>query len=113
LRPEQLRGQLESEGILGEEAGFAVQIHVISIIFDRQPTHRDNLRPASRIPEFRLEIEVLGPVARRIGIGNVAGHKLLPSAQQVHIMFQLSGNPIQHGSLAIADGGPKIRPGKR
>jgi len=52
--------------------------------------------------KFRLKIDVLSVVARSVYVRDVGGDQLLPDAQQVHIVFEITGDSLKHDSRAFA-----------
>src|ERR1039458_7356947 len=77
---------VEAESVFGQQTGFAVEADVVAIVLHGKLVHHHGAgRSAGGVAEFRLKIDILGEIARRIGIGDVRGHEFLPGAQQVHI----------------------------
>jgi hypothetical protein len=63
----------------------------------RQLRRRERHRRALQ----RKGSQIVRRVAGRVGIGDVRRHQLLPRAQQIHVAFQLSSNPIQHDAVSF------------
>ena len=53
-------------------------------------------RTAGGVQEFLLEIDILSMVSGGVRVRNVGGDQFLARTQQVHVSFELSGDPIQH-----------------
>src|SRR5581483_11216440 len=109
LRPEQARRQLKTHRVLGQQPRFPIQIDAIPIILDRQPGHFDHVRRQSgRALKLGLKIDVARLVPGSVRVSDVGRHQLLAGAQQVHVVFELSGQPVQHHSAIPANHAPRI-----
>ena len=91
----------------GHQKSFAIKADVVPVVFHLQTGGVYNLRRSrDRVLKLRLKVDVLSVIARRIGIGDIRGYQFLPGTQQIHVVFDLSGEPVQHNAALYAAGLP-------
>jgi len=84
--------------------GFTFKVHIVAVRALDQALYflhvrRDRVIRLSLVgaPDFVFKIQILGVISRRVGIGDIGGHELLPRSEQIHVPFQLRANSVQHG----------------
>ena len=81
-----------------------IQIDVVAVGLIRKTRSLDDLRlfPLGKSHEFKLKINILGLVARRIGVGDVRSHRFLARAQQIHVAFEIGSDSVEHNEVGGA-----------
>src|SRR5262249_2481533 len=98
LPAQQVRGDAEPERVFGQKPAFAFHIDIVPVVLGGQARRFDHVGgPAvHQAHEFKLEVDVLGLVSGRIGVGDIGRDELLTAGQQVHVVFQFGSDSIQH-----------------
>ena len=101
LGASQAGGHRKAQRVFREQASFAVQADVVAVGFHGKSAGFDSLRTQALLPlhllgELRAKVDILRVVAGRIGVGDVRRHQLLPDTQQVHVLFEISGDSFKH-----------------